>query len=183
MKLKKVLAAILCLAMVLSMAGCSLFTGGDGDGGKAAPEVKITDEFTHKDPEGLEYETRYPYYSGDSCSLVDMFQEYYDVTPTAEFIIIYADKDDVALAQFLYIVMESEEDAEKFKTNAKKVAGVDAQVFGDVTLQELDKEGVNNNIDSLIAWNVLTSTSAKEYAEEQKEMDMLVDYIPEETAE
>ncbi len=177
--MKKALALLLSLAMVFSLAGCSLFTsGGGGAGGGASSEMKITDEFSHKDPEGLEFETRYAYYSGESCSLVDMFQEIYDVTPTAEFIFIYADKDDVALAQYTYIVMESEEDAEKFATAGDGMS-LDIQVFGNVTLQVTDQEGMADTIDSFIAMSVLTDTSAKAYAEMEKEMDMLVDYIPE----
>ncbi len=178
MKMKKVLAAVLCLAMVFSMAGCSLFTSSDDSSGSTASELKINDEYTHKDPEDLEYETRYAYYSGDSCVLVDMFQEYYDVTPTAEYIIIYANKDDVAVAQYTYILMETEEDAEKFSQVVDN-QGVPVQVFGTVTLQQMNEQELADTIDSFIAMNVLTDTSAKTYAEMQRDMDLLVEYIPE----
>lgn len=176
--MKKIFALVLCMVMVFSMAGCSLFTTGDGEtGGSTSSELKITDDYTHKDPEGLEFAKRYSFYSGESCSLTDMFQEYYQVTPTAEYIFIYADKDDVALAQYTYIVMESEEDAEKF-VNAGGEMGFAAEAVGNVTIQRMDQEDMANTIDSFIAMNVLTDTSAAAYAAMQKEMDMLLDYNP-----
>lgn len=177
--MKKVLALLLSLAMVIALGGCSLFTSGDESGSSAAggSELKVTDDYTHKDPEGLEYATRYVFYSGEECALVEMLNTYYDVTPTLEFIVIYADKDDVALAQYTYIVMESEEDAQKFAKAAAEM-GSKVEVSGSVTIQEMNQEEMANTIDTFIAMNVLTDTSAAKYAAMQKEMDMLIDYNP-----
>ncbi len=179
--MKKVLALLMSAALVFSLTGCSLFTGGGGEGGGSAGgatgDVKITDEYTHTVPEGLEFETRYAYWSGDECSLVDMFKTYYDVTITAEYIVIYADKDDKAVAQYTYFVMASEEDAQKFMDVSVGTAD-DIQAVGNVIVQVMDEEAMADTIDSFIAMNVLEDTSAAKYAAMQKEMDMLIDYDP-----
>lgn len=180
--MKKTLALLLSLALVVSLAGCSLFTSGDeggegGTGGTSTGDVKITDEYTHKDPEDLEYETRYAYWSGEKCALVDMFKTYYDVTITAEYIVIYADKDDKALAEYTYFVMASDEDAAKFR-DASVDMGTDVQIIENVVLQVMDEQTLADTIDSFIAMSVLEDTSAAKYAATQKEMDMLIDYVP-----
>lgn len=180
--MKKVLALLMSAALVFSLTGCSLFTsgggeGGEGGGGGASGDVKITDEYTHKAPEGLEYETRYAYWSGDECSLVEMFKTYYDVNITAEYIVIYANKDDKAVAQYTYFVMASEEDAQKFMEVSTGTAD-DMQAVGNVIVQVMDEEAMTDTIDSFIAMNVLEDTSAAKYAAMQKEMDMLIDYDP-----
>lgn len=177
--MKKMTALLLCLVMALSMTACTLFASGNGQtGGSSAGDLKITDEVTHKDPEGLEYATRYAYYSGETCALADMLKEQYGVTATDEYVIIYADKDDVALAEYNYFVFASDEDAQKY-AEAGKEYGLNAEVMGNVTCNHLDQAGVANNIDSFIAWNVLTDSSAKAYAENYRDMDGLIEYNPE----
>lgn len=177
--MKKIVALLLCLGMVLSMTACSLFASGNGQtGGSTASEVKITDQVTHKDPEGLEFATRYAYYSGDTCALADMIKEQYDATATGEYVFIYADKDDTAVAEYSYFVFASEEDAQKY-ADAGKQFGLNTEVMGNVTCNYLDQAGVATNIESFIAWNVLTDYSAKAYAENYRDMDGLVEYNPE----
>ncbi len=176
--MKKALALLLSLALAVSLAGCSLFSGGGKTGGSWTGDIKVTDEYTHKDPEGLEFETRYAYWSGDECSLVEMFKTYYDVDITAEYIVIYASKDDKALAQYTYFVMATEEDAKKFMEVSVGTAD-DMQAVGNVIVQVSDEEAMANTIDSFIAMSVLEDTSAAKYAANQKEMDMLIDYTGE----
>lgn len=176
--MKKALALLLSLALAVSLAGCSLFASGGGTGGSWTGDIKITDEYTHKDPEGLEFETRYAYWSGDECTLVDMFKTYYGVDITAEYIVIYASKDDKVLSQYTYFVMATEDDAKKFMEVGEGTAE-DISAVGNVILQVSNEEAVANTIDSFIGMNVLTDTSAAKYAANQKEMDMLIDYTGE----
>lgn len=48
--MKKVLSAVLAMALLLSMAGCSLFSDDSA--------VKLGEDYTHKDPENLSYDQR-----------------------------------------------------------------------------------------------------------------------------
>lgn len=178
--MKKTLALLLCLVMVMSMTSCSLFTSEEGNGGASSGDIKITDEYTHKVPEGLEYETRYVYKSGETCSISTAIEEQYGAKATSHFIIVYADKNDVAVAQYTYIVMASEEDAKKYQAGYAEVTGTDKlQVDGKVTIQAFDQQELANSIDTYVAWSMLKSTSAKEYAKAMADMESLVEYIPE----
>ncbi len=177
--MKRILALLMCLAVVFSLTGCDLFAGGDStEPGGPLPELKITDTVTHKDPTDVEYAKRYAYYSGDSFVLADGFKKQYNVEVVSEFLIVYADKDDRAVAQYTYLVFANSEDANKYAEGVKEY-GMTPTVTENVSCDFMDAEGIKTNIDTFIAMNVLTDHSGDAYVKNLVEMDLLVEYKPE----
>ena len=177
--MKRILALFLCLAMVFALTGCNLFAAGDGTKpGNTSPELKITDTVTHKDPENVDFAKRYAYYSGESFVLTDDFKTLYNVDVTSEFLIIYVDKDDRAVAQYTYLVFASSEDANKYAEGVEQY-GLNPTITENVTCDFMDAEGIKNNIDTFITMNVLTDHSGQAYVQNLVEMDLLVEYNPE----
>lgn len=177
--MKRAAALLMCMVMVFALTGCNLFaSGGSAEPGSTSPELKITDTVTHKDPENVKFAKRYAYYSGESFVLADAFKETYDAEVTTEFLIIYADENDRAVAQYTYMVFANSEDANKYAEGVKEY-GMNPTVTENVSCDFLDAAGITTNTDTFIAMNVLTDYSAESYVKNLVEMDSLVEYNPE----
>ena len=110
---KKYLCAMLAAGMMMSiLSGCSLFASGgsgDGEGGGFAP-VKLTDSYSFKDPEGLDFDSRYvvvcdkdsTIISSDTMVTYGVQQSHY---------VIYG-KDNATIASYDFYLCDSEENAE-----------------------------------------------------------------------
>lgn len=180
--MKRIVTIVLCLVLAVSAAGCSLFTNGGDGGSEKLGKVKITDAVVHEDPTDIEFADRYAMYSGETCALADMFQEQHDVKLNQEYVILYGDKDDTALRQYVYYVFDSAEDALKYQQAATEEYSLDAAVMEadpTVVCEVTDQEKLADSIASFIAWNTMTESTASAYAKMYAEMDVLVDYIPE----
>lgn len=120
------LALLLVLAMAAMMlTSCSLFTTEGGNSGDnensgnsennetgGSTDIQITDKYTFKNPDGLEYEKRYVvYYSPDSPLVSSAVSAGYGMKET--YSILYADANDAPLKQFDFIICNSEDDAGK----------------------------------------------------------------------
>lgn len=180
--MKRIVSIVLSLALAVSVAGCSLFTDGEGGGNEQLGKVKITDAMIHEDPTDIEFADRYAMYSGETCALADMFQEQHDVKLNQEYMILYGDKDDTALRQYVYYVFDSAEDALKYQQKASGEYSLDATVMEadpTVVCEVTNQEKLADSIESFIAWNTLSESTASAYAKMYAEMDVLIDYIPE----
>lgn len=146
--MKKIMVLSLAVICTISFAACGLFTSESSSGaaGEAGTEttvstgVKLSAEFTHEDPEGLEYETRYAYTSGESQEVKDGYKQNYGVDIIAEYFFLYADKDDHALCEYTYYVFKTPEDAAKFAEvlgefgNTVETKGSVAYVYDDESM-------------------------------------------------
>ncbi len=179
--MKKLLAVALCLCLVLSMAGCSLFTSGGDGKGKSTGDLKITEKLVHKDPTDVAFTDRYTFYSGETAALADMFKEQFDLELKQEFLIVYANGEDAAVQEYIYYVFGSAEDAQKYLLECEGY-DMDASITEEdpvVMRVSNNQEALKNSIDSFIAWSVLEDTSAAKYVKMYAEMDGLVEYNPE----
>lgn len=170
--MKKIIALTAVLAIMLSLASCSLFSTEKKDYENGG-DIKLCDTFTHKDPEGVDFAARYAYCSapGDP-NLIDPFKEDYGIEVVQQFFIIYADANDKPLAQYEYYVCKDEE-------NAKKLSELFDPTFyipnGNVILGYSDAELTQQMIDANIQYASLTENSTKAYAEFTKEIYMFID--------
>ena len=171
--MKKFVSVCLALVLSLSLTACGLFSTGKPESGKdKGGDIKITETYTHKDPEGMEYAKRYAYTSGKNVpELVEDFKEYYDVDFVEQFMIIYADKDNKPLAQYEYYVLTDEEQAKK----CIDALGGEFTQEGNVAVMVSDAEFTQMMIDMNIQYGSLTENTASAYAEFMKEGYMFMD--------
>ena len=173
--MKKIVSLLLVFVLCLSLTACgSLFSSEKSDSGKKVnTEIKISDNFTHVDPEGMEYAARYAYTSGKNVpDLVDSFKEYYGLDIVEQFMIIYADENDKPLAQYEYYVMADEEQAKE----CCEILGEDMFApQGSVAVGVSDAEFTQMMIDMNIQYGSLTENSCKAYAEFMKDGYMFMD--------
>lgn len=171
--MKKMISMFLAAIMVLSLAGCSMFSNGSSADQSGKGDIKISDSYTHKDPEGLEYATRYAFCTApDDPYITEGFQEEYGIDMVKQYMILYADKDDKALCQFDYYVAKDAENAEK----TMEVLGDDLfTVEGDVCVGYYDEEIVQMIIDMNMQYGSLSENTASAYAQSEKDFYMFID--------
>ncbi|MBQ0000789.1 MAG: hypothetical protein KBT01_04530 [Clostridiales bacterium] len=174
--MKKLLAMILAASMMVSMTGCgSLFSSGNTSSEAKAKsgDIQITDTFTHKDPEGVEYAVRYAYCSAkDDPEFNDSFKQGYGLDLVQQYLIIYADKDDKPLMQYDYYIAADEENAKKC---AEELDPNAFKVDGTVCYSVCGADETQMMIDLNIQYGSLTKNSASEYAAFMKEGYLLLD--------
>lgn len=182
--MKKTVSMLLIVLMILSLAGCgSLFSTGSSTGnatgnsaGNSAEaktsEIKISESFTHKDPEGVEYATRYDFCTApDDPFITESFKEEYGVEMVQQFMIIYADKDDKVICQYDYYVAKDEENAKK----AIDLLGGDFKTEGAVCVCYSDAETVEQIMAMNIQYGSLSEATASAYAQSEKDFNAFLD--------
>ena len=143
--------------MVTSFAGCSLF-GGSSEAAITTGDIKITDSFTHTDPTDIEFESRYTLYSGDNQELIGWYKED-GYNFLREYFVLYGDKDDVPVLNYIYYVFETDEDANKYVEDSKQYYDI---------------------IDGCISMGVMDDTTASYYAKQNMvQFDELINYTGE----
>lgn len=173
--MKKTALLLTALMLMTFLAGCgSIFSTGNSKAeDNKGKDIKITDTYIHKDPEGLDYAVRYAYCSAlNDPELIDGYKENYGLDFVQEFMIIYADKDDKPLMQYDYYVLADEENAKKcaeeLDPNSFKAEGV-------ICLSISDAETTQLYIDMNIQYASLDKNCASAYAEFMKEGMMFLD--------
>lgn len=171
--MKKLVSMILIAVMVLSLAGCgSLFSKGDSAEVKTGGDIKISDSYTHKDPEGVEYATRYAFCSApDDTFITEGFKENYGVEMVQQFMIIYADKDDKVICQYDYYVAKDEENAQK----TIDILGGDFTAEGNVCISYMDAEIIEQIMAMNIQYGSLSEATASAYAQSEKDFNAFID--------
>ena len=174
--MKKLVAMVLAASMMVSLTGCgSLFSSGNASSEEKVKggDIKLTDTYTHKDPEGMEYAVRYAYCSAkDDPEFNESFKEGYGLDLVQQYVIIYADKDDKPLMEYDYYIAADEENAKKC------VEELDPNTFsaeGTVCVGAYDAASTQMMIDLDIQYGSLTKNSCAEYAAFMKECYMLMD--------
>ena len=180
--MKKVLAILLGLVMVTSFAGCSLF-GGSSEAAITTGDIKITDSFTHTDPTDIEFESRYTLYSGDNQELIGWYKED-GYNFLREYFVLYGDKDDVPVLNYIYYVFETDEDANKYVEDSKQyydnLDDFNLEVKENVVIMINDQDELNNIIDGCISMGVMDDTTASYYAKQNMvQFDELINYTGE----
>lgn len=170
--MKKFVSMLLAAVMILSLAGCgSLFSKGDSN--KASDsDIKISDSYTHKDPEGVEYAKRYAFCSApDDPFITENFKDEYGIELVQQFMIIYADKDDKAICQYDYYVAKDEENAKK----TVDILGGDFKVEGNVCVSYMDAEIIEQIMAMNIQYGSLSEATASAYAQSEKDFNAFMD--------
>lgn len=167
--MKRTLNLILAIVCILSMTmtGCGLFSSESTETGSG--DVKLTEAYTYKDPEGLEFEKRYAFTSGESQEVAEGYKTMYDVDCTSEYVFIYADKDDVTVSQLDYWVFKTDEDAAKFIEAASIYGNGSMQQDGSVVWDTYDAEGVKDLVLMQQQYSGLESDKCSDYARFIKE--------------
>lgn len=170
--MKKLVSMLLAAIMVLSLAGCgSLFSKGDSNTAKDS-DIKISDSYTHKDPEGVDYEKRYAFCSApDDPFITETFKDEYGIELVQQFMVIYADKDDKAICQYDYYVAKDEENAKK----TLEMLGGDFKVEGNVCVSYMDAEIIEQIMAMNIQYGSLSEATASAYAQSEKDFNAFMD--------
>ncbi|MBR1815038.1 MAG: hypothetical protein IJ773_14685 [Lachnospiraceae bacterium] len=114
--MKKLLCVTLtALMLAATMIGCGSSSTPAGENESKAAEneavsyepVKITEKYSFEDPEGLDFDTRYVIYGGESSSIVASAANY---GMSAIYSVLYG-KDDMPVAQYDFMVVDTEEHA------------------------------------------------------------------------
>lgn len=165
--MKKTIKMILATICVFTLAGCGLFSSESKE--SSTGDVKLSDTYTYKDPEGLEFATRYAYTSGESQEIAEGYKASYDVDCLSEYVFIYADKDDKAVAQYDYWVLKTEEDAKKLVEQIGMFGNGTLQQEGNVVWDNYDADGVSDLILMQKQYSGLSEDTGSGYAQFIKE--------------
>lgn len=128
-------------------------------------DIKVTDSFTYRDPEGLLYDKRYAVCGGTGCMIAmpyqaDGVQEAYDI--------IYSKGDKVA-GEYRVFVLETEEQAQNLRQKfiEQDMTEAEIQCEGNVLVQNCGTM-VQDMIDMYYQFGMLSEATPKAY------MNMLV---------
>lgn len=172
--MKKLVSMLLAATMVLALTGCgSLFSAGDSTDKSKGGEVKLSETYTHKDPEGVEYATRYAFCTApDDPYITEGFKEEYDLDMVQQFMFIYADENDKVICQYDYYVAKDEENAKK----TAEMLGEDLfKAEGNVCVGYYDAEFVQMIMDMNIQYGGLSEATASAYAQSEKDYNAFID--------
>lgn len=164
---------LLVTVMVFALAGCgSIFSSGGSKDAAKGGDIKISDSFTHKDPEGVEYATRYAFCTAPNDPYItEGFKEDYGIEMVQQFMVIYADKDDKAICQYDYYVAKDEENAQK----TLDILGGDFSVEGNVCFSCMDAELIDQIMAMNIQYGSLSEATASAYAQSEKDFNAFMD--------
>lgn len=168
MKLRKnVLCAVLALALAaMSLAGCSLFSTGSGDGEQetGSDPIKMTENFTFEDPADLEYAKRYVIYADENSALISSAAEY---GLKADYSILYADENDQPLGSYEYMICDTEEHAqaviELYAAQGSALTALEADPT--VLHSSLDADAFMGSITAFQSMGFISETTVSAYAE------------------
>lgn len=158
--------AIVCI-LAMSLTGCGLFSNESTETGSG--DLKLTESYTYKDPEGLEFEKRYAFTSGESQDVAEGYKSMYDVDCLSEYVFIYANKEDATVTQLDYWVLKTEEDAAKFVEAASIFGNGSMKQDGCIVWDTYDAEGVKDLILMQQQYSGLSSDKCSDYAQFIKE--------------
>lgn len=167
MTMKKILALILAILCVSSLAGCGLFSSESKETGTG--DVKLNDAYTYSDPADLTFATRYAFTSGESQEVAEGYKMSYNVDCLCEYVFIYADKDDKAVAQYDYWVFKTEADAESFVSQLGEYGFGVFERDGAVVWDCYDASGVSDLILMQQQYSGLSGNTGSAYAQFIKE--------------
>ncbi len=164
--MKKIKALAIILSMAL-LAGCSLFaqpseTSGDGEKKEGVLEIKLSDDVTIADPEGLEYDERYVLHADSSNPLVQFYASM-GSTINEQYIVIYG-KEEKILGEYTYCVFADE-------ASAQAMVGMvpTMEIKGLIGVLVQDTNVLEGSIAQLIAAQMMTGETAADYANYYKD--------------
>lgn len=173
--MKKLTAIALILCLLLTAAGCDLFTGNGGtpaaDNGEKPTAINITDTYIHEDPTDIEFDQRAVLYGDKNSGLAAMMLEQYGYPCETIYEVIYA-QDDIPVAFYQYIVVTNEDDAKAFQEDVVQY-GMTIEVEGCVTKYFKNAEDLEAEIAMLKGMSVLDSGNMEEYVNCMITMDEL----------
>lgn len=175
---KKIIAAVLCLGLCLSMTACGLGTKEDGSGEKKETVDKnfslaMTENYTFADPEDLDFDQRFVLVGEEGCKLLtDMKNLGYEATKV--YMIIYA-KDGEAAREYDYYVAPDEAMAQslaEFYTSQ----GLEVTQEGNVLFSVVDGDQLQATLISLASNGAMPDETIDSYAKTMKDSNGLTDY-------
>lgn len=164
------------LALCLVVTGCSLVSSdkkaGDSDQ-SIEKELKITETYTHKTPEDLDYDKCWILH-GDQTSfmLSPLVQSGYNVTDA--YVLLYA-KDDTPVAYYNYYVADTEKTAAAL-SDALKQMGTSATQQGNVLYAVQNADEVQAAVLAMQSANIITDTKASSFAQMHYDSYGMSDY-------
>lgn len=159
---KKITVLVVTVCMMAALTGCSMFAGDkeekndDKSGG-----VKISDSFTHEDPEGLEFDKRVVVtVPSDSLYLQDI-KDQIGAEVSAMKTVVYA-KDDTPVACYEYTTLASEDDVKTFTAYMDEM-GMEYEVDGTMTTRVKNSDSLEAEIAAYVSMNMMPDETLDSY--------------------
>ena len=176
MKKIRLAAVVLCLSVLAaSLAGCGLFA--DNKGNAAAEgsaensvfEIKLSDEVTIKDPEGLDFDVRYVLYADAGNATIQIYASM-GVALNEEYVVIYG-KGDKVVGEYQYFVFADEASQSTMQSMVPTMEN-----YGLVSVNVQSDDAIDGVIASMIAAQMMTDETPASYADMYKNVYMYADY-------
>lgn len=159
---KKITVLVVTVCMMAALTGCSMFAGDkeekndDKSGG-----VKISDSFTHEDPEELEFDKRVVVtVPSDSLYLQDI-KDQIGAEVSAMKTVVYA-KDDKPVACYEYTTLASEDDVKTFTAYMDEM-GMEYEVDGTMTTRVKNSDSLEAEIAAYVSMNMMPDETLDSY--------------------
>lgn len=127
--MKKAFAFVLAAVMMLTLVACGNADGQKDDGKKNEHEVNLMDEYTVKDPEGVEYDQRVALY----MPILESAEEY-TTGARSSYTVLYG-KENKGVFMTSVVIYDSEESAAAAQKSSENA---NAKVDGKAVITESD---------------------------------------------
>lgn len=158
---KKMTLLLLVAATLVMTTGCSLFAK-DGGKDKAANGVKITDDFTHEDPD-IDFDQRKVLEFTADNDYVQAMNEQLGVDATRDVTIFYG-KEGTPVVYYEYVVLSDEEQAATYEQFAKD-NGMEVTVNGNVVCHEKSGDALEAEMAMYMSYNMLAEETVDAYVD------------------
>lgn len=160
--MKKILSIMLTAVLV---AGCSAFTGGDNKEPQEPTEnnVKITEEYTHEDPKGLDFDKRIVLQIPEESYYFEDIKDQIGAEVTGNYKVFYG-KEGKPVGYYDYMICKDEENATLLKEFYVQ-SGAESVVENNLCIRNMSQDAIDADISQYLAMSLIEDDSVESYAQ------------------